>query len=571
LADLHVQLGNTVKAVQILQALLQEYPADKEAQDQLKLIRSLCKPDDPEYGDCIQPLIDAQEGQELDQTCSGVPQKPLISVVMPGFTSRENLYRILDLFFINTRYPNYELTVVGPESIKAVIQNQASARRSRIKPFIVPEQLTFVEGMQRAAMSTSGAYIVLFGLHTAATQGWLNTLMKSVSDWPGCGAVTAKTIDMDGHIIEAGYSGLQKEKSEIESAGAGCQHDAPRYNYTCPVMSGSRCCLLVSREALQEAGGLDNVFEDIGSALIDLGLKIIAGGRTIVYQPKSLLVLRNNEPIRSPSSEGNQLDAEECERLRPMIIIPSAGNTSFTTGRKVLVLGVYLADQLNTVDDTVRVLSGSDKFKVIQRWTGLMGSPPTARVDEVTVDTLHERTPKFQIMNAMLKREDLNRFEYVIMTDDDVVLPSGFLDEFIGWQNRLNFAIAQPARTHNSYIDHCIVEQHNGLGARQTLFVEIGPVVSFHRSVFKLVFPFDLASSMGWGYENIWSYRLAEHKAKMGIIDGIPIDHSIRKPVANYTWEQADRQRSELLMKHPHLSLDECLRVVDVYQVGEVS
>jgi len=108
------------------------------------------------------------------------------------------------------------------------------------------------------------------------------------------------------------------------------------------------------------------------------------------------------------------------------------------------------------------------------------------------------------------------------------------------------------------------VERHWGVAARQTLFVEVGPVVSFHRSIYDLVFPFDLASSMGWGYENIWSYLLAQRNMKVGIIDVLPVEHNLRKPVAHYGWERADTERVAFLNKHEHLPLEECFRVLDV-------
>jgi len=106
--------------------------------------------------------------------------------------------------------------------------------------------------------------------------------------------------------------------------------------------------------------------------------------------------------------------------------------------------------------------------------------------------------------------------------------------------------------------------------ARQSRFVEIGPVVSFHRSVFSIVFPFDTTSSMGWGYENVWSYQVAQGGMKMGIIDNVPVDLSMRAPVANYNWSEADRQRTAYLEKHEHLSLDECFSVLKVHNFGEI-
>ena len=183
----------------------------------------------------------------------------------------------------------------------------------------------------------------------------------------------------------------------------------------------------------------------------------------------------------------------------------------------------------------------------------------------MTARTIMEKTPKFRIVNDLLAEEDVTRYDYVLMTDDDVVMPDGFLDSFIGLQAALGFAIAQPARTSTSFIDHPIVEQASGLIARETRFVEIGPVVCFHRSVYDLVFPFDLTSPMGWGFENVWSFRLQKAGMKMGIIDTAPVDHSIRPPVANYDWSEADAQRADFLALNEHLPLENCFAVVQAF------
>jgi hypothetical protein len=72
---------------------------------------------------------------------------------------------------------------------------------------------------------------------------------------------------------------------------------------------------------------------------------------------------------------------------------------------------------------------------------------------------------------------------------------------------------------------------------------------------------------MGWGIENIWSLRATERGLKMGIIDVVPVDHSMRKPVAHYSWDEADRGRQELLASTSHRPTEECFKVVDVVQL----
>jgi hypothetical protein len=190
--------------------------------------------------------------------------------------------------------------------------------------------------------------------------------------------------------------------------------------------------------------------------------------------------------------------------------------------------------------------------------------PPGYLVEKVTKIQVPEPVSKTALLNQLLGDVDLNRYEYLLLADDDLVLPQGFLDDFLTAQSALGLALAQPARTRTSYIDRAIVAQNPGLLARRTRFVETGPLVSFHRSTAGALLPFKSTPSMGWGYGNIWSWVLEGLGLQMGIIDGVPINHSIRRSSSYYNRQQARLERDALLSAHPHLTYAECFRVTDV-------
>jgi hypothetical protein len=93
-------------------------------------------------------------------------------------------------------------------------------------------------------------------------------------------------------------------------------------------------------------------------------------------------------------------------------------------------------------------------------------------------------------------------------------------------------------------------------------------VISFHRSTFEFVLPFDLISPMGWGFENLWSLAATERNLTMGIIDDVPVDHSMRRPVANYSWAEADEGRTRLLRARAHRPTPECFRILKTFQLS---
>jgi glycosyltransferase involved in cell wall biosynthesis len=257
------------------------------------------------------------------------------------------------------------------------------------------------------------------------------------------------------------------------------------------------------------------------------------------------------------------------EELRPSIVDVGARLDGANLPRpRVLLCGIYLCGQRNNAADEIATLGASRHCDVDQRWVALGGPAPPDLAD-VTVTSVSKPTPKFDVLNRLIAATRLADYDYLVLIDDDIVLPHGFLDAFIRWQRKLEFALAQPARTHDSYLDHPIVELQRGVIARQTQFVEIGPVVSMHCSVFDLLLPFDLTSSMGWGYENVWAYRLQERGLKMGIIDAVPVCHGLRKSATHYSWHTADAERTAYWAKHPHLPLDECFRVLDIVGLPE--
>jgi len=231
----------------------------------------------------------------------------------------------------------------------------------------------------------------------------------------------------------------------------------------------------------------------------------------------------------------------------------------------VLIIGVYLLDKPSEIGRINLELSKNSRWEVEQRWVGLgTGSVPEEMAD-VTARKVIPPAMKFSLLNQLLAETNIDAFEFVIICDDDIILPEDFLDRYLQLVMRYGFALAQPARTHDSFIDHPFVEQLDGLVARWTRFVEIGPLFSIHRRAFPLIFPFDEASPMGWGYDFVWPQIIGNAGLKMGIVDAVPIAHSLRKPVLYYQYEKAHREMEEFLAHRPRLSPDEAFFIIESY------
>ena len=242
--------------------------------------------------------------------------------------------------------------------------------------------------------------------------------------------------------------------------------------------------------------------------------------------------------------------------------------TSSETGKEndtVLVIGVYLADQKNNIQDITANLQQSRTWSVDQKWIALGKASIPEDVAEVTALKVETPSSKFQLLNRLIELVDLSLYRFLMVCDDDVILPDSFVDDYLGLVLRYDFSLAQPSRTHDSYIDWAFVEQLDGITARWTRYVEIGPVFSFRDDAFSILLPFDESSPMGWGYDFAWPCLLEEHGMRMGIIDAVPVSHSLRKPVAFYEHGKANNAMTEYLAQRPHLSKEEAFRILESY------
>jgi hypothetical protein len=236
-----------------------------------------------------------------------------------------------------------------------------------------------------------------------------------------------------------------------------------------------------------------------------------------------------------------------------------------TGSNRVLVVGIYLADEKNTIEHVVTTLDQSVDWKIDQRWIAIGREKGSKRLAGVTRERVASFVPKFTLINRLLQGIPIADYAFVVVCDDDILLPLNFLDTYLSIVRKYDFALSQPARTHESHIDHAFVEQFDGLIARETRFVEIGPLFCVRRDAGGLLLPFDEQSPMGWGYDRVWPCVLESARLKLGIVDRVPVAHTVRKPVSHYHHATADDQMKRYLQERQHLSNQDAFFVVDAY------
>ena len=230
---------------------------------------------------------------------------------------------------------------------------------------------------------------------------------------------------------------------------------------------------------------------------------------------------------------------------------------------EVLIAGIYLADQPNNSRELIKEFKLSTCHNVVQRW-GAIAADPSINTDlPFTTLISAEKIPKTALINRLIG--DAVEFEWLILCDDDIEVEPGFLDRFLNLSEKYNFSISQPARTLDSFIDHPIVQVLPGITARQTRFVEIGPLVCMHRDAITHLLPFKETDGMGWGLDMVWPVIAERQRLRMGIVDATPIAHRMRPPAGGYNRDGAVAEMTWTLANREHLAPEDAFTVLEVF------
>ncbi len=159
----------------------------------------------------------------------------------------------------------------------------------------------------------------------------------------------------------------------------------------------------------------------------------------------------------------------------------------------------------------------------------------------------------------------LEEFDWLLVLDDDVVLPRGFVDGLINLAERYELRLAQPAHRLRSHAAWRVTRRRAGSVVRETAFVEIGPVTALHRDAFSELLPFP-ALRMGWGLDAHWSALARTHGWRLGVLDVLPIAHRAAPAASVYSREEAVAEARAFLAEHPYLPASELQRTLVVHR-----
>jgi GT2 family glycosyltransferase len=215
---------------------------------------------------------------------------------------------------------------------------------------------------------------------------------------------------------------------------------------------------------------------------------------------------------------------------------------SFPERRRVLVLGVQRPEHAALASSARRELESS-------------------RHDVQVYFSPYAGRAKFEHLNLLLGTHSLAARDWLVLVDDDVKLPRGFLDSLLFLAERFYLDLVQPAHSRSSHAAWRVTRRRRASVVRETAFVEIGPVTAFARSTFSVLLPFP-PLRMGWGLDAHWAALAREHGWRCGVLDAVSVRHDAAPAGAAYSREAAVAEARTFLAHRPYLPAGEIKRTL---------
>lgn len=165
---------------------------------------------------------------------------------------------------------------------------------------------------------------------------------------------------------------------------------------------------------------------------------------------------------------------------------------------------------------------------------------------------------RFELLGRCLATLDLDASTWLVIADDDVRFSRGDLGSLARVAAAVGLDIAQPAHEWNSHSSHRVNRSRPLLLARDTGFVEIGPVVLMDERARRLALPLATRTLMGWGVDVEWS-ALQRQGIRLGVVDAVRVEH-LGAVAADYGKGEERQALDDSLAAAGLASIDEAIR-----------
>jgi|GEM_PF-1414361 GT2 family glycosyltransferase/spore maturation protein CgeB len=214
---------------------------------------------------------------------------PVVSIVIPVFNQVHFTATCLDVLFRNTPEP-CEVIVVdngSTDDTPRLLDRYAG----RVRVIRNDRNEGFARACNAGAAAATAPYLLFLNNDTEVQPGWLPPLLAMAAR-PGVGAVGSRLLFPDGTVQHAGVVIVERRGVTSLLPRHAFIGESPSMAVPVRAMSMqavTAACMLVDAASFADVGGFDTGYWN-GSEDVDLCFKLGQLGRTVVYEPASVVV-----------------------------------------------------------------------------------------------------------------------------------------------------------------------------------------------------------------------------------------------------------------------------------------
>jgi len=243
------------------------------------------------------------------------PENIRVSIVIPCVN--EELVTIECIASIEAAAPkDFDIEVIVVDNGSTDPSFKVLGKNPTLQYLRFDKNIGFGPACNAGAKIARGVFVFFLNNDAQIAPGCLETMVEAMEqDWAGL--VGPKILSFDGTLQEAGC--LLNGDGSGTLIGFGCDHRAPRYNYTRDVEHVSGAAILLRRKLFAELGGFDDVFSPAYCEDADLSLKIRQKGLRVIYEPKAVVAHHLSKTARNDKNV-NQSKLQRIARNRQVLM-----------------------------------------------------------------------------------------------------------------------------------------------------------------------------------------------------------------------------------------------------------
>ena len=195
--------------------------------------------------------------RDLTRALNNLPIQPKVSVIVVTYNNLDLTKQCLMSLDKYTNYPNLEIIVVdnaSSDDSPAYLTEWSKQGDNRIL-ILNPDNKGFAAGNNQGLLVATGDYLVLLNNDTHVTPGWVTSLVKHMQRDPSIGLLGPVTGNIGNEAkIAIQYSNM--DEMLVESSKFTMRH----IGQLTPLRTAAFFCVMISREAYEKVGLLDEAF-----------------------------------------------------------------------------------------------------------------------------------------------------------------------------------------------------------------------------------------------------------------------------------------------------------------------